>query len=143
MKRLNIYNTNNRIIAYRDFNNDQELNEYISFIHVNNSWGKPEHQVLVSPEQTIQIEAVLDEEGNELEPARTEIIEAVYETVPSEFTYEIVDITSEIEAENKKKQIAELEAQITPRRLREALLSGDTSFIDSVEQQIQAIRNNL
>ena len=40
-------------------------------------------------------------------------------------------------------QIEELEASITQRRLREALLTGDTSFIDSVDAQIAALRAQL
>lgn len=40
-------------------------------------------------------------------------------------------------------QIAELEASTTQRRLREALLTGDTSFIDSVDTQIAALRAQL
>ena len=40
-------------------------------------------------------------------------------------------------------KIAELEASITQRRLREALLTGDSSFIDSVDAQIAALRAQL
>lgn len=40
-------------------------------------------------------------------------------------------------------QIAELEASITQRRLREALLTGDKTFIDSVDAQIAALRAQL
>lgn len=40
-------------------------------------------------------------------------------------------------------QISELEAQITPRRLREAVLSGDKSFIESVDAQILVLRASL
>jgi hypothetical protein len=42
-----------------------------------------------------------------------------------------------------KAQIATLEASITPRRLREALLSGDTAFITGVDAQIAALREQL
>jgi hypothetical protein len=40
-------------------------------------------------------------------------------------------------------QIAILEAQITSRRIREAILSGDNTFIQGIETQIQALRNQL
>lgn len=43
----------------------------------------------------------------------------------------------------KKLQIIALESQITPRRIREALLSGDHSFIESIEAQIAALRTQL
>ena len=42
-----------------------------------------------------------------------------------------------------KLQIIALESQITPRRIREALLSGDHSFIESIEAQIAALRSQL
>lgn len=41
------------------------------------------------------------------------------------------------------RQIIALESQITPRRIREALLSGDHSFIESIEAQIAALRSQL
>lgn len=41
------------------------------------------------------------------------------------------------------KQIADLEAQITPRRVREAVLSGDNSFIASIDSQIATLRLGL
>ena len=41
------------------------------------------------------------------------------------------------------RQIEELEAKQTPRRIREALLSGDHSFIESIEAQIAALRSQL
>ncbi|OXE36897.1 MAG: hypothetical protein CGW95_04750 [Phenylobacterium zucineum] len=51
-----------------------------------------------------------------------------------------------LEAERKQgvvAQIAELETQITPRRLREAILLGDSSFISSIEAQIEVLRATL
>lgn len=41
------------------------------------------------------------------------------------------------------EQIAVLEAQITPRRIREALLSGDMSFIAELDVQIAQLRQQL
>ena len=40
-------------------------------------------------------------------------------------------------------QIAELEKSITDRRWREAFLTGDKSFIESVDAQIAALRKQL
>ncbi len=48
-----------------------------------------------------------------------------------------------IQRQEKLKQIADLEKQITTRRVREALVSGDNSFIVNIENQIIAIRNTL
>lgn len=41
------------------------------------------------------------------------------------------------------QQISELESQVTPRRWREALLTGDFTFIESVDTQIAALRAAL
>lgn len=46
-------------------------------------------------------------------------------------------------AEVIKAQIAALEATITPRRLREALMTGDNSFIVGVDAEIAALRAQL
>ncbi len=43
----------------------------------------------------------------------------------------------------KYKQITDLESQITVRRLREAFLTNDLSFIQNIEDQIEAIRATL
>lgn len=42
-----------------------------------------------------------------------------------------------------KAQIVELEALITPRRIREALISKDFSLINRVEEQIDTLRKQL
>lgn len=39
--------------------------------------------------------------------------------------------------------IVALEAKITNRRIREALISGDNSFIDGIEKQIADLRSKL
>ncbi len=44
---------------------------------------------------------------------------------------------------NIRAQIMALESTITPRRLRDALLSGSMQFIQDVEDQIDALRNQL
>lgn len=41
------------------------------------------------------------------------------------------------------QKISELEASVTPRRLREAVLTGDHSFVDSVDKQIAALRASI
>lgn len=64
---------------------------------------------------------------------------------PNNFIVEVVDITEELQIEENEKQklneILELEKQITPRRVREALLSNDYTFIQSIENQIAALRD--
>lgn len=84
----------------------------------------------------------LDEEGN------TVIVEQV--TYPKKNRYftiidEVKQLAQQKAVANAEiiKEIKLLEATITPRRLREAILTGDTSFIESVEQQINILRNSL
>ena len=52
----------------------------------------------------------------------TDVIEPYVEPVPS-----------------AADKIAELEAKVTPRRSREAMLTGDFTFIQDVEDQIKAL----
>ena len=42
-----------------------------------------------------------------------------------------------------QQEIASLETSITPRRIREALLTGDNSFIQSVEDKIAELRSQI
>lgn len=55
---------------------------------------------------------------------------------------EVAVLAKQAKAE-KLAQIAALEAQVTSRRLREAVLSGDNSFIADIDAQIVAIRATL
>ena len=41
------------------------------------------------------------------------------------------------------QQIVLLEAKVTPRRMREALLSGNYEFIQSVDAEVAALRKSL
>ena len=127
MKKITIKNLTGDVIGVNEIESSK-VDEFLNNIKINSPYGKSEYQREVSPRK-------------ELEDGK--IIEAVYETIPAEYTVEIEDITSEIEKLTKIKQIEELELQITPRRLREAVLSQDFSFIESIEQQIQAIRQGL
>ena len=52
-------------------------------------------------------------------------------------------LLSELTTPSKIEQIEALEKLITPRRYREAILSGDFSFIESIELQIRAIRISM
>jgi hypothetical protein len=42
-----------------------------------------------------------------------------------------------------KAQIADLEAQLTPRRIREAMASGDYTIVKGIENQIIVLRSAL
>ncbi|NWD48683.1 hypothetical protein [Pseudomonas gingeri] len=41
------------------------------------------------------------------------------------------------------QQIAELESQVTPRRLRETLLTDDKTFVKVIDDKIVALRSKL
>lgn len=94
LKRLTITMQNDAEV-FRDFETLEELNIYLEEIKAGGNWGKWEYQEQVSP--------AVYEDGEIVE-------EAVYETIPAEFSYEITDVRNPI-------------APISPRQLRLALLS--------------------
>jgi hypothetical protein len=55
----------------------------------------------------------------------------------------IKPLTNEQKNEVIKKQIAELEAQQTPRRIRDAVLGVDNGWLANLEAQIAALRMQL
>lgn len=133
MYRVNI-KKENIITNQADFQTEEMANTWIAEHVANNSFGKAEHQVEISPRTLINhaaieaieyqapIDAVLDESGVEVSPAipevlavegieaYVEIVEAIYETVPAEYVIEIEDITAEIAA-REAKIVAKLEAK--------------------------------
>lgn len=76
----------------------------------------------------------------ELLQAEAEIAEEKMIEMEESYHSFLLQITHNVD---KLQQIAELESQITPRRYREAILSGDHSFIEGIELQIEAIRVEL
>ena len=86
---------------------------WLQMLHDTHAWGKPEHTIELTPMQTIYHEAtlpVLDEEGEELEPAveaYTEVVEATLEVVPSEYLVEIEDITEQVNQEAINREAEE------------------------------------
>lgn len=95
---------------------------------------------------TEEIPAKFDENGIEISPAQQ--INHEQEVVLHEQSSTVVKTTHEYEiiednkAENLER-IVELESKITPRRLREAIISGDYSFIKEIDDQIKEIRAKL
>ena len=75
------------------------------------------------------------------------IVDWNFKNIPLPTEQELEACEAEILAEESKeaklKQIADLEASLTPRRMREALLSGDHSLVQDVENKIQTIRETL
>lgn len=144
MKKIKIISKQtNEITHLAKFETQEECNAWIQECESVEAFGKPEHQIVIEEIKYVSIEVVLDENDNIVEEARTEVIPAIVETIPAEYTIEIEDISSEVEKQQKLEAIEELEAQITPRRIREAILTGDNSFILSMETQIEQIRNSL
>ena len=70
-----------------------------------------------------------------------------FKNIPQPTEQDLIDAESQIvalEARNATlKAIADLEASVTARRVREAFLSGDKSFIENVEAQIEELRKGL
>ena len=145
MKRLNIIKDNVVIHSFEGESLEaiHLQPEYLNRInHVPCPFGKAaySYEELVS-EAIPEIKEVIDE----VEVVTQEYVPAVYQTIHvlAEYQEELVDITSEIEQAEISRQIEELEKQITPRRYREAILSGDNSFIESIETQVQVLREQL
>lgn len=154
MKILKITNVKTGQVQQSDFQTQEECLAHFEKHKIEGFWGK-EEQIIVHPSYVInhpeipEIPATFDQNGVELSPlipatlAYDEIVPESTEIIPCEYTMEIID-NSLVEArEAIIQQIASLEAQITPRRVREALLSGDHTFIQSIEVQITALRLTL
>lgn len=67
-----------------------------------------------------------------------------FENIPQPTEAELLALEAEVLSEQSRKekiaQIVELEKQISPRMIREALLNSNNSAIEAIEAQIQAIR---
>ena len=120
-----------------------ELNLWLEREEANQSFGKPEHTLIDSPSSPVseELKAIA---------LSTSIVEQLGEeftayVIPSEYEVEIVDISAEVEAQSIVNQIAELEAQITPRRMREALIGNvqALTFIEGIESEIELLRATL
>lgn len=76
-----------------------------------------------------------------------QIVSWTFTNIPVPTAEELSACQVLVEAEQAKdsilKQIADLEAQITPRRLREAVITADYTFIQSIESQIVLLRQQL
>jgi hypothetical protein len=87
------------------------------------------------------------DENDSLNLVEGNIVGWDFVNVPMPTEQDLADAEAEIvalEARNSLlKAIESLEASITPRRVREALISGDKSFIEGVEAQIVALRGSL
>ena len=84
MYKIQIFkNTNVTNVA--QFPSQQECLDWLSYHESINSFGKPEHQV-----------ELLDSQNKSFDPPQ-------YETILAEYTYEIIDVTSEIQLEIAKQ----------------------------------------
>lgn len=54
-----------------------------------------------------------------------------------------IEGAAEVAKADIKNQIIELEAQVTPRRIREYIITGDKAFIQDIEDQIINLRTEL
>lgn len=114
MKKVTIKNRASQVITNQaQFEDQEQVDSWIAQCESVEALGKPEHTVELTPMQTIYHETtlpVLDEEGEELEPAveaYTEVIEATFEVVPSEYLVEIEDITEQVNQEAINREAEE------------------------------------
>lgn len=80
-----------QITNQAQFETQEEIDSWVIECEAVNAFGKPEHQVVVT-------EAVYDEETGEI------LEEAVYETVPAEYTIEVEDIAAQVQKERINRE---------------------------------------
>lgn len=107
MKKITIKNNSGEVIGVNTLN-DSDVELFVNNLNIKSPYGKPEQKIIIEAEKEISHPEQL-EEKNELgeiikpyQPAWTEIIPAVIETIPAEFSYEIEDITEQYNFEQKK-----------------------------------------
>lgn len=91
--------------------------------------------------------ALRDVENDSLNISENQIVSWNFVNIPMPTAEDLAVCEATVLAKQAKEakltQIAALEAQITPRRIREAVLSGDNSFIADIDAQIAAIRATI
>ena len=138
--------TKNNQVQQSDFSTRVECEAHFEKYRAEGFWGKEEYSI--SHEEIPAVEAKAEErdiDGNLLSPAieAKAAIPSYIEVVPCEYTYEILDNTILDNQESIKKQIAALESQITSRRVREAVLLNDHTFLQDIDNQIISLRAQL
>lgn len=91
--------------------------------------------------------ALRDVENDSLNIVDNQIVSWNFANIPIPTAEDLAACEAAVLAKQAKAeklaQIAALEAQVTSRILREAVLSGDNSFIADIDAQIAAIRATL
>jgi hypothetical protein len=91
--------------------------------------------------------AFRDTENDSINIVNGQIQDWRFKNIPCPTRDELYNLIAAVELKNSKeailKQIAELEASVTSRRIREAVISGNNSFIVSVDSQIAVLRAKI
>jgi uncharacterized hydantoinase/oxoprolinase family protein len=91
--------------------------------------------------------ALRDTENDSINIVNNQIVDWRFARIPCPTAEELAACEVMVQAKQAKeailKQIAELEASVTSRRIREAVISGNNSFIVSVDSQIAVLRASL
>jgi hypothetical protein len=102
---------------------------------------------LLISEYLIGKDALRDPENDSINIVNNRIHSFTFTNIPQPSVSELLALIPAVQAKStrdgKLKQIADLEALVTPRRVRDAVLSGDNSFIQNIDNQVQAIRVTL
>jgi hypothetical protein len=117
------------------FPSQEEADTWLASCEANESFGKPEHTIEITPRS-------VDENGV--------VTEATYETIPSEYLVEILDVTAQVEQE-KVNQAAKLFLNNSDykvlRHLRQKALNLLTTLSDSdfllLEQERQSKADSI
>jgi len=99
---------------------------------------------LLISEYLVGKDALRDPENDSINIVNNRIRSFTFTNIPQPSVSELLALIPVVQAKStrdgKLKQIADLEALVTPRRVRDAVLSGDNSFIQNIDNQVQAIR---
>lgn len=93
MKKVIIKNRQEEVLQTTYIDTQEKIDDFMEVLSKGEAWGKPEHQILISPP--------------ELNEAGEVIVEAIYETIPSAYLVEIEDVTEEFgKAQIRNERIA-------------------------------------
>lgn len=126
MKRISIIK-NNQITNQASFANDELLNEWLNRETLNLSFGYPERNLIDNPLNPVSEEL----KAIAISTEQVEIGGIAFTSykIPAEFTYEIEDITAEVEAEDRRNSLI-AQGEKTAKACKDAfnLISGYNQY---------------
>lgn len=124
MKKINI-KKDNKIVQHAIFKDDETMNTWLALLNKDHAWGKPERWVKADEED---VSLALEQR----------VIQAEFETyteykLASQFEIEVIDITSEVEAEKTAKAAKEA------KKTELAALKGKSLTTDEIKTAVELL----